>query len=169
MRPGVRLGIDFGSVRVGVARSDPHAILATPLATVPGDSDVVAAVVALIEEEAAFEVIVGDPVSLSGTPRAAAAAAREFAAALQQAWPQGQVRLVDERLTTVTSSAQLREAGRNTRKSRNVIDQASAVTILQNALDTEKRTGRPPGTPVTRIERPQEARMSDAGDIRRDQ
>jgi putative Holliday junction resolvase len=55
------------------------------------------------------------------------------------------VRLVDERLTTVTATRGLRESGVRGRRSRAVVDQAAAVVILQNALDAERASGRPPG------------------------
>ncbi|PKK14445.1 MULTISPECIES: Holliday junction resolvase RuvX [Thermomonospora] len=149
MRPGVRLGIDVGSVRIGVARSDPAGILATPLETVrrgKGDLDRIAELVA---EHEAVEVIVGLPTSLSGRSGPAAAQARRFAEALagrlSQLLPDGGVRLYDERLTTVTAEAELRRSGVRGKARRQVVDQAAAAVLLQAALDGERLTGRPPG------------------------
>jgi putative holliday junction resolvase len=145
MRVGVRLGIDPGDARIGVARSDPSGLLATPVETVPrgpGDLDRIAAVLA---EEAAVEVVVGLPRSLSGSEGPAAAKAREFAVALARRVAPVPVRLCDERLTTVTAESMLRERGRKGAKRRAVVDQAAAVVILQNALETERASGVAPG------------------------
>jgi putative holliday junction resolvase len=147
MRPGVRLGVDPGQVRIGVASCDPEARLAMPVETVPrgpGDLDRLAALVA---ERAAIEVVVGLPRSLSGTEGPAAVSAREFASSLAAAVAVP-VRLVDERLTTVSAGRQLQAAGRSTRRQRGVVDQAAAVVLLQAALDSERSTGRAPGEPV---------------------
>lgn len=145
MRSGVRLGVDAGSVRVGVARSDPAGLLATPIETVrrgPGDLDRLAALVA---EHEAVEVVVGLPRSLSGAEGKAAAAAREFALALAERIAPVPVRMVDERLTTATATRAMREAGVSSRRGRQSVDQAAAVVILQHALDAERSGGKPPG------------------------
>ena len=145
MRTGVRLAIDFGSARVGVARSDPDGLLATPLATVTrgrGDLDRLAALAA---EHDAMEVIVGLPTGLSGRPGAAAAEARAFAGALAARLAPLPVRLVDERFTTVLAHDALRQGGRGARERKAHVDKAAAALILQGALDTERSTGRPAG------------------------
>ena len=149
MRHGVRLGIDPGDARIGVARSDPTGFLATPVETVrrgKGDLARIAAIAA--EEEAGspvLEVVVGLPRSLSGREGPAAAKVRQFAAALARRLAPLPVRLVDERMTTVSAEAMLRDQGRTGGKRRAVVDQAAAVLILQHALDTERATGNPPG------------------------
>ena len=146
MRPGRRLGVDVGAVRVGVALCDPEGLLATPVETVAaGDGDI-ARLAALAEEYAVVEAVVGLPRSLSGNEGPAARKARVFADRLFGKIHPIPVRLVDERLTTVTATRGLRESGVRGRKSRAVVDQAAAVVILQNALDSERRSGRPPGT-----------------------
>jgi putative Holliday junction resolvase len=154
VRRGVRLGVDVGDVRIGVAASDPHALLATPLETVPSGPGDVARLAALVAEHDAIEVIVGLPRSLSGAMGAAAEKAVAFAerlvAALGEGSGQVSVRLVDERLTTVSADRVLREQGRKGRARRQVVDQAAAVVILQHALETERSTGRPPGQEVGR-------------------
>ncbi len=144
----MRLGVDVGSVRVGVARSDPSGLLATPVETVRrgrGDLDRIAAISA---EHEAVEVVVGLPTSLSGRESHAAAAARDFAGLLAARLAPVPVRLFDERLTTVTAQRGLRSSGVRARNQRDVIDQAAAVVLLQAALDAERATGRPPGHPV---------------------
>ena len=151
MRRGVRLGIDVGDVRIGVASCDPSGLVATPVETVPrGDGDL-ARIRALAHELDAVEAVVGLPRSLSGGEGPAAAKARAFAAELAaHLAPDGTtVRLADERLSTVSAEAVLRERGRKGKKRRAVVDQAAAVVILQNALDTERGTGRPAGEGVS--------------------
>lgn len=146
-RRGARLGIDVGRARVGVARCDPDGLLATPVETVPRDDAAVDRVVALAAEYAVTEILVGLPLNLRGEDTASTADAREFATAIAvaSALP---VRLVDERLSTVSANAALRNSGRSQRSSRSIVDQVAAVVLLQQALDVEKSTGRPPGTPV---------------------
>ncbi len=149
MRHGVRLGIDPGDARIGVARSDPSGFLATPVETVrrgTGDLARIARILAAeVEESTVLEVVVGLPRSLSGGEGPAAAKVREFAAALGRRIAPVPVRLVDERMTTVSAEAMLRDQGRKGGKRRAVIDQAAAVLILQHALDTERATGNAPG------------------------
>ncbi len=151
-RRGVRLGIDVGRARVGVARCDPDGLLATPVETVPRDDDSIPRILDLAEEHGAFELLVGLPLSLSGADTPSTQDAREFAAALAGAsagHPSGRtVRLVDERLSTVSAHAALRETGRSQRSSRSIVDQVAAVVLLQQALDLEKNQGRPPGIAV---------------------
>lgn len=146
MRQGVRLGVDVGRVRVGVARSDRDGLLATPVETIQRvDVDgVVRRVAELVDELDVVELVVGLPLSLSGGDTPSTQDARDVATALAGVAP---VRLVDERLSTVTAQSAMRQAGRSTRRQKAVIDQAAAVVILQHALDAE-RAGRVPGMMV---------------------
>lgn len=142
---GVRLGIDVGSVRVGVARSDPAGILATPVVTVrrdPAGADL-AELVSMIEEFEVVEVVVGLPRTLRGTDGPAVAAARHYAAALtallethERAVP---LVFVDERLTSVSANRMLADRGIDSRARREIVDQAAAVGILQSRLDGLRR------------------------------
>ena len=147
VRRGVRLGVDLGDVRIGVASSDPSGLVATPVETVPRGRGDLARLRALCLDLDASEVVVGLPRSLSGGEGPAAAKARAFAGELADflAPDEVEVRLCDERLSTVSAEAVLRGQGRKGAKRRAVVDQAAAVVILQNALDTERGTGRPPG------------------------
>jgi putative Holliday junction resolvase len=147
VRPGVRIGIDVGKARVGVARCDRDGLLATPVATLPRDADTLVALQALANELEPVEFVVGLPLSLSGADTASTSDARDFAGRLARA-VDAPVRLVDERLSTVTAQRNLRDAGRRAKGSRPVIDQVAAVIILQNALDFERSATRPPGEPV---------------------
>lgn len=143
IRPGVRLAIDVGRARVGIARSDQDGIMAVPVETAPRDNatDVV---VGLVAEYSPLEVIVGLPLNMAGEHTPSTDDAVEFAQVLAQrvAIP---VRMVDERLSTVSAMAGLHGSGKTVKTAKPLIDQASAVIILQHCLDTEKNTGTPPG------------------------
>ncbi|MCG5218831.1 Holliday junction resolvase RuvX [Streptosporangium sp. KLBMP 9127] len=148
MRHGVRLGVDVGSVRIGVARSDPGGVLATPVETVrsgKGDLDRIAELAA---EHEAVEVVLGLPTSLSGREGQAAERALAFGARLAARLAPTPVRMFDERLTTVTAQQGLRASGVRAKKQRSVVDQAAAVVLLQAALESERATGVPPGRAV---------------------
>jgi putative holliday junction resolvase len=145
LRHGVRLGVDPGDARIGIARSDPTGFLATPVETVRRGKDDLRRIARLAAEHEAVEVVVGLPRSLSGGEGPAAVKTRAWAAALAAVVAPLQVRLVDERLTTLSAEAMLRDRGVKGRERRAVVDQAAAVVILQQALDTERATGTPPG------------------------
>ncbi|MDN5764340.1 MAG: Holliday junction resolvase RuvX [Humibacillus sp.] len=157
VRAGVRVGVDVGSVRVGVAASDPSAVLAHPVRTLPrdreGGSDLTT-LAALVADLAAVEVVVGLPRLMSGAEGEAARLAREYAVNLAQRIEPLPVRLVDERLTTVAAHRRLRDSGVPGRGQRAVVDQAAAVLILQSALDAEASTGRAVGELVPDRGRP---------------
>ena len=151
MRHGVRLGLDPGDARIGVARSDPTGFLATPLETVRRGGGDVRRIVRLAADAEAVEVVVGLPRSLSGGEGPAAAKTRSWASTLARALSPLPVRLVDERLTTVSAEAMLRDRGVKGRARRAVVDQVAAVVILQHALDTERATGTPPGEVISEV------------------
>ncbi len=132
-RRGVQLGVDVGSVRVGVAASDPSGMLASPLVTLPRARSL-DALAALVEAHEAVVVVVGLPRSLSGRSGPAAKLAQTFAHDLSQRLSVP-VHLVDERLTTVIASRNLCEQGVRGKRQRAVVDQAAAVLILQTWLD----------------------------------
>jgi putative pre-16S rRNA nuclease len=144
VRTGVRLGVDVGSVRVGVASCDPAGLIATPVETLRRGRADMTALARMVTERDVVEVVVGLPTSLSGRSGPAAVAVEEYAGELagRLGVP---VRLVDERFSTVDAQRGLHASGVGTRKSRGVIDQAAAVIILQSALDAERSSGAPPG------------------------
>ena len=148
MRNGVRIGVDVGTVRVGVAASDAGGVLASPVVVLPRDArggrDLDELEV-LVAEREAIEVVVGLPRHLRGVEGASAVAARDYAVAVAARVAPVPVRLVDERLTTVEATRGLRASGRDARSSRGVVDAAAAVVLLQTALDTERNTGEPAG------------------------
>lgn len=143
---GVRVGIDLGTVRVGVASSDPDGILATPVETVPRDLTPAAAdvrrVAEIVTERGAAVVYLGLPTHLSGVEGSASAGVRTYGGFLASAVAPVPVHLVDERMSTVTAHRSLRAAGRPGRRHRQVVDQVAAVVILQAALDGERSSGR---------------------------
>lgn len=148
MRTGVRLGVDVGSVRIGVARSDPSGTLAVPVETVRRGKGDVGQIVRLAAEYEALEVLVGHPLSMSGQPGKAAAIAVDFAEQLAAALPSLDIKLVDERLTTVQAQRGMQDSGVTTRQGRDRIDQAAAVIIVQHALEFERQNGEALGTTV---------------------
>ena len=134
----MRIGVDVGSVRVGVARSDIEGLMGVPVVTLARGHGDIEQLAEIVREHEAIEVFVGLPRQLSGKEGAAAIGAREYGEALAASIAPIKVSFVDERLTTVSASRDLREAGRTTRTSRSVIDQAAAVIIVESALAAER-------------------------------
>lgn len=145
MRAGIRLSVDVGSARIGLAHCDPDGLIASPLATVPRGRGDLQRIAELAAADAAIEIIVGLPTTLAGREGPAAADARSFAAALATRLAPVPVRLVDERFTTVLAHDALRQGGRNSRSRRTVVDKTAAALLLQGALDAERASGRPAG------------------------
>lgn len=148
---GRRMGVDVGTVRIGVAASDPDGILATPVETVRRDRSGrhLRRLAELVIELQAVEVIVGLPRTLADRTGPSALDAIEVAEALAEVLARGAapvpVRLADERLTTVSAQRSLRAAGVRAKEQRAVIDQAAAVAILQSWLDQRRAAIREPG------------------------
>ncbi|MEZ0163708.1 Holliday junction resolvase RuvX [Kineococcus sp. LSe6-4] len=150
MRAGVRVCVDVGSVRVGLAACDPAGVIASPVRTLvrDGEQDTdVAEVAAEVRDRGAIEVVVGWPLSLDGSEGPAALRAAGYADKISAAVPGVPVRLVDERLSTVDAHRALHAAGRREKQFRAVVDQVAAVVLLQAALDAE-RAGHTPGRVV---------------------
>jgi putative Holliday junction resolvase len=145
VRPGVRLAVDPGTVRIGVARSDPSGVLATPLTVVRRGKGDLNALASLAVAEEAMEILVGLPRSLSGREGPAADAAKKFAVRLAGRVAPLPVRLVDERFTTTTAHSALSAGGHDSRARRQTVDAAAAAVLLEAALETERRTGQVPG------------------------
>ena len=155
MRVGRRLGVDVGDVRVGVATCDPDGLIATPVETVAAGPECISRIAELAVSYDVIEVVVGLPLSLSGGEGPAAAKVRAVAAELASAVAPVPVRLVDERMSTMTADSHLRASGmagtnkQSGKKRRAVIDQAAATVILQTALDAERTRNQPPGERVS--------------------
>lgn len=137
--------MDVGDARIGVAVCDPDGLLATPVETVPAGGKAQGRIAAIVGEYEPIEVVVGLPRSLSGREGPAAAKVRVWAGQFAARVAPLPVRLVDERMTTITATAGLRASGVKAKKGRSVVDQAAAVEILQSALDAEKARGQAPG------------------------
>jgi putative Holliday junction resolvase len=151
MRAGVRVAVDVGAVRVGVAASDPTATLVFPVAALrrdPRQHRDMQELADIVTQREAIEVVVGLPQTLRATDSSSTSDARTYAAGVAGRLTVP-VRLVDERLTTVTATSRLQEAGHSRRESRSRVDAAAAVVLLETALDQERQTGRPPGELVT--------------------
>jgi len=137
---GRRLGIDVGSVRIGVASSDPDGILATPVETVRRERSgkYLRRLSRLVTDLDVVEVVVGLPRTLADRTGPAARDAVALAGELAELITPIPVRLADERLTTVAAQRSLRDAGIRAKGQRAMIDQAAAVTILQGWLDERR-------------------------------
>ena len=150
MDRGSRLAIDVGTVRIGLAVSDPDSILSTPLPALIRSKllgETLQEILSLISDNGVIEVFVGDPLSLSGSETESTKDARQFANQLAEL-TSVPVRLVDERLTTVTASSKLRLNGLNAKAAKDLIDSASAVEILEQALNVSIMSGKPAGLRV---------------------
>jgi putative holliday junction resolvase len=148
LRFGIRLAVDWGDARIGVAACDPEGVLAYPVKVISAGPAEMTQLAALAAEYKPIEVLVGFPRSLSGGEGPAAMKARERATRLAAAIGVP-VRLVDERLTTVTASRRLSEGGKRVKQQRKLIDAAAATTILEQALAFEHAQGEPPGELVS--------------------
>lgn len=154
MLRGVRLAMDVGTVRIGVAKCDPDGMLAVPLETIAAGENAIARAIELIKDQRPVVVYVGNPISLKGEATESTAAAIEFAQALARGVLASLelsavgIRMIDERLSTVSAQRGLHEAGRTHKSSREVIDQAAAIIILEHALESEKRQGEFVGSEV---------------------
>lgn len=142
---GVKLGVDVGMVRVGLAACDPDGILATPVKTLSRDLKRNSDVKVVVREAAArgaCQIFVGLPRTMQGEEKASAEMARSYAeilvSALQAAGLDIPVHLIDERLTTVSAHQALHRAGMSSREHRKVVDQVAAVEILQHAIDMQR-------------------------------
>jgi putative holliday junction resolvase len=138
---GIWFAVDVGSVRVGVARSDPRGVLAVPVTTLardPGGDRDIADLAGLLAEYEAIGVVVGLPRTLAGREGPSAEMARDYGARLAARVAPLPVEFLDERLTTVSAQRKLQQGGVRGRAGRAVIDQAAAVELLQHWLDIRR-------------------------------
>lgn len=131
------IGIDWGEARIGVAVSDDMGMMAHPLETIPAKAKPLDRIAALVAERKAEVIVVGLPRNMDGTYGSSAEKVRAFVETLKARVPECRVLTWDERLTTVSAERALREAGRNAKQQRSVIDQAAAQIILQSWLDSQ--------------------------------
>ena len=139
MQRGRRIAFDYGDVRIGVAVSDPDSILSSPLTTLKAtDKDLLKQITEILTEIDPVTIYVGRPSLLSGIDGSATEKALEFVEQLRTLTPVP-VEMIDERMSTISAARNLRDAGRNAKDSKDAIDMASAVAILDFALEIEKR------------------------------
>lgn len=139
--PGIWFAVDVGTVRVGVARSDPRGVLAVPVATLTRDARTgrdLAELAALIDEYEAVGAVVGLPRTLTGKEAKSAEMARTYGAQLAERIAPRPVEYLDERLTTVSAQRKLADGGVRGKAGRAVIDQAAAVELLQHWLELHR-------------------------------
>jgi len=151
VRPGRRLAIDVGKARIGIAISDFHGILASPVSTldrVQFDSMPSTLVAAIEDFESLLEIYVGLPLNMQGAVTTSTEDAVAVAKTIGELTSLA-VLLVDERLTTSISNAQLKEVGKTQKQARGSIDQMAAVAILEYALQVERNSGQTPGVLVS--------------------
>ena len=141
MQRGRRMAFDYGDVRIGVAVSDRDSILVTPLAALSAQSPtLIDEIRALIEEYEPIVLVVGEPRHLSGRASSTMESVERFLLQLQSI-TNTLIRLVDERLSTVSAAGKLRAAGKDAKSSKSLIDSAAAAEILESAINAERHSG----------------------------
>jgi len=139
MQRGRRIAFDYGDVRIGVATSDADSIICSPLTTLNArDKSLLTSISEIFQEIQPVQIFVGKPALLSGVEGSAADKAKLFADLLRGV-TDVEIIMVDERLSTITAARNLRESGKNAKESKDSIDMAAAVGILEFAIDCEKR------------------------------
>jgi len=143
MKPGRRIAFDFGDVRIGVAVTDPSGILATPLRFLQNsEANLISEISSLYQEYQPIYTAIGFPSHLSGVESQKSKSVSDFAAKVIKI-TENPIYLIDERLTTISASRSLREAGLNSKSSKNEIDSMAAAAILESALNQERIQGEP--------------------------
>jgi putative Holliday junction resolvase len=138
MQRGRRIAFDYGDVRIGVAASDSDSILVVPITTLSTSSkSLLKEISAIFDEISPIEIYVGKPINLSGLEGVATSKALGFAEDLKEI-TQVPIKLIDERMSTISASRSLREAGKDSKQSKSIIDMAAAVAILEFAIAVEK-------------------------------
>ncbi len=145
MRKGVRLALDYGDTRIGVAKSDVDGVLSFPVVTLKNSKDVFFDISNLITETKCIEIYIGFPKHLSGNKGSSVSKVISFADKLYSTTGFSEIRFIDERLTTTSAASALRQSGLKAKEQKSVIDQQAAVEILEIALDFEKRNNKVPG------------------------
>ena len=138
MQRGRRIAFDYGDARIGVAASDQDSILVSPLTTLAAASrNLLKEIAVIFEEISPIQIYVGKPTNLSGVDSTATSKVLNFVEDLKKI-TETPIMLIDERMSTVSASRSLREAGLDSKKSKSIIDMAAAVAILEFAITFEK-------------------------------
>jgi len=132
------MALDVGTLRIGVALTDPLGYTAQPLLTIWRRSrgEDLRNLVRLIRKHEVTHIVVGNPLHMSGEVSAWAAKVREFAAELQRR-AEIPLELFDERLTSVAAHEILNEAGVPRQERAPIIDQVAAVVILRAWMQSQ--------------------------------
>ena len=136
------LGIDVGTVRVGLAGSDETGTLATPLRTVPRRpaARLWREVELVVAERLPERIVVGLPLRLDGSEGDSAVDARGVAEQLHRRTGLP-VEMWDERFTTVAAERSMIAAGQRRARRRETIDAVAATLLLQTWLDSRRSRG----------------------------
>jgi putative Holliday junction resolvase len=138
MQRGRRIAFDYGDIRIGVAVCDPDGIISSPLAVLRAeDRNLRSEIQAFIAEYEPVQIFIGLPKQLSGVESSSAEKARTFGAMLAEL-SDIEIVYIDERLSTVSAQSKLREAGKSTRESKELIDAVAAVEILELGLQSAR-------------------------------
>jgi putative Holliday junction resolvase len=138
MQRGRRIAFDYGDIRIGVAVCDPDGIISSPLAVLRAeDKNLRSDIQSFIAEYEPVQIFIGLPKQLSGVESSSAEKARTFGAMLAEL-SNIEIIYIDERLSTVSAQSKLREAGKSTRESKELIDAMAAVEILELGLQSAR-------------------------------
>jgi putative Holliday junction resolvase len=138
MERGRRIAFDYGDARIGVAASDQDSILVSPITTLATSSrNLFKEIAEIFEEVNPIAIYVGKPTNLNGVDSIATSKVLNFVDDLKKI-TEIPISLIDERMSTVSASRSLREAGLDSKKSKSIIDMAAAVGILEFAITMEK-------------------------------
>jgi len=134
------LGIDPGTLRIGVALSDPGRVIASPLEVIDRRrSEPAVRIASLVAEHRVTSIVIGLPVGLAGGEGPSVAVARELGAEVTASTGQDVV-YWDERFTSVTAEAALLESGMRRESRRDRRDMVAAAVMLQDYLDHQRAT-----------------------------
>ncbi len=134
------LGIDHGTVRIGLALSDELAMIANPLKTLDVGPDIEREIALIVQQKRIGEVVIGMPYRMDGERGSAAARVEKFADRLRKALPDNvPMVFVDERLSSKVARESLGFTHRpKDREEKKLVDQVAAVAILQDYLNTRQ-------------------------------
>lgn len=131
------LGIDYGEARIGIAATDACGILAHPVESIHlRHTEPIARIRELVQQKGIRTLVLGLPLRLDGSEGTACTKVRAFGEKLRAALPELPLLYVDEFLTTTAAQEKLHQAGKKAKNFKPIIDQAAAVEILNNWLDT---------------------------------
>lgn len=135
------MGIDYGSVRIGIAVSDPMKIIAQGFTTLKNDQESLDRIVAIIAEQSVEKIIVGDPLTLRGEMSAKGEEVGEFVKRLKEK-TSVEIVMLDERFTSVMAQRSILTMGTKKKQRQNnkgKVDEVAAAILLQGYLDTKVR------------------------------